>query len=348
MPLLSAPQFQRQPSAYDGRTVLTGDVAKIDEFCELVAKSGLVKKDTIASVRSAANDRSADESASPAVRGAQYLLQRGELTVWQAARLLNGQWRGFFIGNYKIVEHLGDTGRSVAYRGVNLRLNKDVVLKVLPPHLAQRAQLLEFWQCDAAAQTRLATAYVVPIYDVVNEGMTHFLVREYINGTTLKEVLAVNRDGLHSRWLARWGAQLVDATLVALDGGCLLKIADACNIIIDGSANANVLGVELARTIDPSRTAPDTARGHTSGFIRPAAEADATIMVARMLIVMLTGDTSVGPEASHELWPWRGAHSAPEVLRVLRESEDILNYNLAHTRGTLVTLRGRLIDVASK
>src|SRR6476620_8145876 len=84
-------------------------------FLDVVQKSGLVSDDqlspAIAAFR-AANPGELPEESGPL---ADYLVSKGLLTRWQVDKLNTGRHKGFFLGKYKLLEHLGTGGMSSVY-----------------------------------------------------------------------------------------------------------------------------------------------------------------------------------------------------------------------------------------
>src|SRR5262245_13759863 len=96
-----------------------------DEFLDLVRRSGLVESDRL----SRAVSPMADEASTPltAERVAEFLVESGVLTCWQAAKLLEGKWKGFYLmGTFKLLGLLGVGGTSCVYLGEDVLLARNV------------------------------------------------------------------------------------------------------------------------------------------------------------------------------------------------------------------------------
>jgi eukaryotic-like serine/threonine-protein kinase len=92
-------------------------------------------------------------------------------------------------GRYRLVAPLGEGGMASVYRGRDLRLNRDVAIKVLREDLTRDPEFLSRFQREAQVVASLTHPNIVSVYDVGEEGGSHFIVMEYVRGRTLKETI---------------------------------------------------------------------------------------------------------------------------------------------------------------
>jgi serine/threonine-protein kinase len=90
---------------------------------------------------------------------------------------------------YRITEQIGSGGMAVVYKGEDLLLNRPVTIKILREQYASDQAFVHRFRREAQAVARLSHPNIVSIYDVGEEGSYHYLVMEYIPGTTLKEII---------------------------------------------------------------------------------------------------------------------------------------------------------------
>src|SRR5262245_20364369 len=116
----------------------------LDAFLELVAKSGVIDPARMTGYV----DRLRSASALPSEPGklAGLMVRDGFLTQFQAEQLLQGKWRGFHVGKYKVLEKLGSGGMGTVYLAEHKIMRRRVALKVLPKSKAQDASSLERFQ----------------------------------------------------------------------------------------------------------------------------------------------------------------------------------------------------------
>ena len=96
---------------------------------------------------------------------------------------------GTKLGPYRIEAALGAGGMGEVYRAHDARLNRDVAIKVLPPHLADRPDLQERFEREARAIASLNHPNICTLYDIGHQDGSDYLVMEYLEGETLAQRL---------------------------------------------------------------------------------------------------------------------------------------------------------------
>jgi serine/threonine protein kinase/beta-lactam-binding protein with PASTA domain len=99
-------------------------------------------------------------------------------------RLLNNR--------YALDQKVGEGGMARVYRGRDARLNRTVAVKVLHPQYADDPGFLRRFQHEAQAAANLSHPAIVDVYDVGQDGDTHYIVMEYVDGRDLKSL--INRE----------------------------------------------------------------------------------------------------------------------------------------------------------
>lgn len=94
-----------------------------------------------------------------------------------------------FHGRYEILGVLGSGGTSVVYKAKDTVLNRLVTIKILREQLDKDNKFLNRFRNEAQAVAKLSHPNIVNIYDVANSGGLHYLVMEYVEGSSLKEYL---------------------------------------------------------------------------------------------------------------------------------------------------------------
>ncbi len=96
-------------------------------------------------------------------------------------------------GTYRILETIATGGTAVLYKAIQTSLDRPVVIKRLHAHLISDPDFTRRFQLEAKAAARLDHGNIVRIIDFGASGDDHYIVMEYIDGPSLKEVLAGER-----------------------------------------------------------------------------------------------------------------------------------------------------------
>src|ERR1041385_1256755 len=94
------------------------------------------------------------------------------------------------VGRYSLERELGRGGMGVVYLAREVRLDRPVAIKLLPPELAAQPQLRDRFLREARTAARLSHPYIVPIHAVDDVGEFVFYVMAYVDGETLAQRVA--------------------------------------------------------------------------------------------------------------------------------------------------------------
>jgi serine/threonine-protein kinase len=93
---------------------------------------------------------------------------------------------------YELDQKIGEGGMARVYRGRDLRLNRQVAIKVLHSHFASDSNFLQRFHHEAQAAANLRHPNIVDVYDVGQDDDIHYIVMEYVAGSDLKALLMRN------------------------------------------------------------------------------------------------------------------------------------------------------------
>ena len=97
---------------------------------------------------------------------------------------------GTKLGPYEILSPLGAGGMGEVYRARDTKLGRDMALKRLPPSLASDPERLEGFIREAQMTSALNHPHIVTLYDVVETSAGHCIVMEFVQGRTLRVMIA--------------------------------------------------------------------------------------------------------------------------------------------------------------
>lgn len=180
---------------------------------------------------------------------ADLLVRDDLLTRWQADKLLAGKHKGFRLGKYKLLGSIGKGGMSHVYLAEHMLMERRVAIKVLPRQRVKDRSYLSRFQLEARAAARLDDPNIVRVYDIDNEGDTHYIVMEYVDGRDLHQT--VSQDGpLPFNTAAKYVAQVATGLQHAHEMGLVHRDIKPANCLVDPSQTVKLLDMGLAKLTD--------------------------------------------------------------------------------------------------
>jgi eukaryotic-like serine/threonine-protein kinase len=220
-------------------------ISTVDSFVDLVRRSGLVEKDQL---NAALVDLQHQVGGPPtdADSVAKKLVETGLLTRWQCDNILEGRHKGFFLGKYKLLDHLGTGGMSSVYLAEHVLLRRRDAIKVLPKARVDDSSYLARFHREAQAAAALDHRNIVRAYDVDNDGNIHYLVMEYVEGRDLQQ-LVKDKGPLEYLVAADYVRQAADGLAHAHNAGLIHRDVKPANLLVDQKKVVKVLDLGLAR-----------------------------------------------------------------------------------------------------
>jgi TolB-like protein/tetratricopeptide (TPR) repeat protein/tRNA A-37 threonylcarbamoyl transferase component Bud32 len=158
---------------------------------------------------------------------------------------------GTTLAHYKIVDKLGQGGQATAYRADDLRLNRQVVMKVLRPELAANEAARRRFDREALLCSALDNPNIAAIYDTGEVDGLCYIVMQYVEGTTLKEL--IGGRPLETPVALSIAIQIADALAVAHASGIVHRDIKPSNVIVTSGGQAKVLDFGLAKLVAGQR-----------------------------------------------------------------------------------------------
>ena len=150
------------------------------------------------------------------------------------------------LGNYEIIDEIGRGGMAVVYRAYQRSLNRHVAIKVLAPQLSVDQQFVERFQREARAAAGLRHPHVVVIHDVAQEQGIYYIVMEYLEGRSLKELIQAEQS-LSPERATRIVEQVASALDYAHEQGFVHRDIKPANIIVDKNDHVTLTDFGIAK-----------------------------------------------------------------------------------------------------
>ncbi|MDD7793745.1 Stk1 family PASTA domain-containing Ser/Thr kinase [Clostridium sp. 'White wine YQ'] len=90
---------------------------------------------------------------------------------------------------YELLEQIGEGGMSFVYKAIDKKLNRFVAVKILKKDFINNADIVEKFKKEATAIANLSDPNIVNVLDVGTQDQAHYIVMEYVKGSTLKEFI---------------------------------------------------------------------------------------------------------------------------------------------------------------
>ena len=176
--------------------------------------------------------------------------------------------KNMLINNrYRIQEQIGVGGMAIVYRAIDEKLDREVTFKVLKEDYINDEEFIKRFSTEARAAARLSNNNIVNVYDVGNDGNIHYIVMEYIDGFTLKELIS-SKAPFTDEEAVGIGLQIGAALEHAHKNGIVHRDIKPENILITKSGNIGTIkvtdfGIAKATT---SKTSPIDFMGSVHYF----------------------------------------------------------------------------------
>ena len=216
-------------------------------------------------------------------------------------------------GRYRIEAVVGTGGMAVVYRALDLQENRTVAIKVLRPEYESDMEFVRRFSREAEAAAKMSHENIVNMLDVGIEGDMRYIVMEYVDGQTLKEMIR-DEGRIHPDVALRMTIRILAAVDHAHRNGIVHRDIKPQNILVDKQGRVKVSDFGIARLkasqttqLDPNGSAmgsvhylsPEQARGEV------ADEQSDLYSVGVVLYEMLTGhvpfdgDTTISVALKH-------------------------------------------------
>ncbi len=206
------------------------------------------------------------------------------------------------IGEYLVTGKIGQGGIAEIFRGRQESLARDVAIKILSPNLLSDIDIVRRFERESMVIAKLSHPNIVHVIDRGKAGNRYYFVMEFVDGTSLREVIDSARVTLETK--LDMIVQVCKALDYAHKNGVIHRDIKPTNILVDKQGNARVADFGIAQIIgmsDAELTGSDIIMG-TIAYMSPEQKVSSTNVdqttdiyaVGIMLYEILTGKTTAG------------------------------------------------------
>lgn len=154
--------------------------------------------------------------------------------------------RGSVIaGKYRVQGKIGQGGMGIVYKAEDIKLQRTVALKFLPPHLVNSAELKERFLVEAQAAAALSHPNICVVHEVEEASGQPFIAMEYVHGETLRD--KIKRGPLEAGEAVDVAIQVASGLSEAHRKGIIHRDIKSANIMVTEEGQAKIMDFGLAK-----------------------------------------------------------------------------------------------------
>jgi serine/threonine protein kinase len=214
--------------------MVTSDLGACEWFVWDVRRSGLIDRGPLDAIVGDYLKRNPRAEA-PAL--AEFLVEQGSITPFQAERILNGKSQGLVLGPFVLLDAIGSGSMGQVYRASSKNDGNQYAVKVLPRRSMWNVRLA---RRQVRSFSNFSHPAVVPFMDVGTAGGLHYLVWPHIEGVTLDSHVQHNGK-LPPSQAALYAVQIAQGLALAHSNSLFHGLLKPSNVMIDGENQARIL-----------------------------------------------------------------------------------------------------------
>lgn len=193
------------------------------------------------------------------------LIERGFLTRYQVDAIIKSEGSKLILGNYVIVDKLGEGGMGVVYKAWQRRLNRFVAIKTIRERVSKNEErLVKRFRREAELAAQLLHPNIVVVHDLDQAGETHFIVMEYVEGVDLARYVH-DVGPLQVAQACDYIRQAAIGLQHAHEHGLIHRDIKPSNLLLADNAKSSSVFRRATPAIDPP---PGNLNGATHGIER--------------------------------------------------------------------------------
>ena len=155
---------------------------------------------------------------------------------------------GQLLLHYRIVEKIGEGGQGTVYKAIDTTLDRPVVIKVIPPDLADGSSNLARFEREAKLASSLDHPNICTIFGLHKVDDIHFIAMQFVEGRNVRQL--VGGQPLDLQRALAITIQVADALAAAHSRGIVHRDIKARNVMVTRSGSVKVLDFGLAKLIE--------------------------------------------------------------------------------------------------
>ncbi|WP_206046585.1 Stk1 family PASTA domain-containing Ser/Thr kinase [Inconstantimicrobium porci] len=169
---------------------------------------------------------------------------------------------------YEIIEKVGEGGMSYVYKAKCNKLNRFVAVKVLKEEFNNNADIVQKFKREATAIANLINPNIVNILDVDSQDSVNYIVMEYIDGKTLKQIIKENGKVSYQTAI-NIGLKVANALDCAHKNNVIHRDIKPQNIMVTGDGVVKVTDFGIAKSVDNATIAFTTSVMGSAHYFSP-------------------------------------------------------------------------------
>jgi tetratricopeptide (TPR) repeat protein len=220
---------------------------------------------------------------------------------------------------YQIIGELGRGGMGIVYKAQDTVLDRIVAFKVLPQALVENTQAIQNFMREAQAAAKLNHPNIVTVYDTGDQQSRYYIAMEYVEGTTLKEILR-RRGAISPSGILHVLMQICEALAYAHEKKVVHRDIKPANAMWTRDKKVKLMDFGLAKVIEEARNHTTVVAG-TPYYMSPeqtlGKNVDHRTDIYSLGVAVFEMATGTVPFKEGNI-PYHHVHTAPPKIRELR------------------------------